>query len=153
MKILLALMMMVLLCACNESETENYSKDFTNHPLSGYFVPHGTEALLYLGRFWNTCDKKHPGFSNEACDEAVERGIRIGKSVGIELVRNDLVNEKYWEKFREVAEESRVYREKNINGKSGARFNNKPSAYEVASEAFRAQQNELLKNMDEDYGR
>ena len=71
--------------------------DMENHPLSRYFNGDGTEALRYIGRFWFVCDTEHQAYIKAKCDDAVERGVRIGKQVGIRLTRADLVNPDYWE--------------------------------------------------------
>lgn len=68
-----------------------------NHPLSRYFNGDGGEALDYIGRFWFVCDENHTAYIEEKCDDAVERGIRIGRQVGLNLSRADLVNPEYWE--------------------------------------------------------
>ena len=68
-----------------------------NHPLSRYFNGDGEEALKYIGRFWFVCDKDHTAYIKSKCDDAVERGIRIGRQVGIQLRRADLVDPTYWE--------------------------------------------------------
>ena len=71
--------------------------DMENHPLARYFNGDGSEALNYIGRFWFVCDTEHQAYIKAKCDDAVERGVRIGKQVGIRLTRADLVNPAYWE--------------------------------------------------------
>ena len=71
--------------------------DMENHPLARYFNGDGSEALNYIGRFWFVCDTEHQAYIKAKCDDAVERGVRIGKQVGIRLTRADLVNPDYWE--------------------------------------------------------
>lgn len=76
--------------------------DMENHPLSRYFNGDGTEVLRYIGRFWFVCDTEHQAYIKAKCDDAVERGVRIGKQVGIRLTRADLVNPDYWEMVNQV---------------------------------------------------
>lgn len=153
MKKIVPMMALALLFGCGESETENYSKEFTDHPLSMYFNPHGQKALMYFGNFRNLCDKTHNRYDDKVCDEAVERGIRIGKSVGIELERNDLVNEVFWAKTLEVGQEASAYEAKNISNESPARDSSGTSPLGRALEEFDRKSNEYMKNMDENYGR
>ena len=86
--------------------------DMENHPLARYFNGDGREVLRYIGRFWFICDPEHRAYIKAKCDEAVERGIRIGRQVGIRLTRADLVNPEYWEMINVVGQmESEASRE------------------------------------------
>ena len=76
--------------------------DMENHPLARYFNGDGGEALQYIGRFWFVCDPEHRAYIKAKCDEAVERGIRISRQVGIRLTRADLVNPEYWKMINVV---------------------------------------------------
>ena len=76
--------------------------DMENHPLARYFNGDGGEALDYIGRFWFVCDTEHQAYIKAKCDDAVERGVRIGKQVGIRLTRADLVNPEYWKMINVV---------------------------------------------------
>ena len=67
-----------------------------NHPLSRYFTGDGYPLLDYMGDFWIVCDTQHRAYIKQKCDDAVQRGIRIGRQVGIKLRRRDLVNPGYW---------------------------------------------------------
>ncbi|MEM9589310.1 MAG: hypothetical protein AAGA03_18665 [Planctomycetota bacterium] len=91
-----------------------------NHPLSRYFNGDGSEALDYIGRFWFVCDPDHTAYIEEKCDEAVERGIRIGRQVGIQLTRGDLVDPDYWEvvttQVHEMKNNQRRECERNYDG-------------------------------------
>ena len=78
------------------------SGGLANHPLSRFFNAHGREPLKYIGKFWNKCDPEHTAYVERICDEAIERGIRVGKSIGIELTRADLVNREYWEFYSTI---------------------------------------------------
>ena len=71
--------------------------DMENHPLARYFNGDGIEALRYIGRFWSVCDPERKAYIKAKCDDAVDRGIQIGRQVGIQLTRADLVNPEYWE--------------------------------------------------------
>lgn len=153
MKKIVPMMALALLFGCGESETENYSKEFTDHPLSMYFNPHGHKALMYFGNFRNICDKTHNRYDDKACDEAVERGIRIGKSVGIDLERNDLVNEVFWAKTQEVGNERADYYQKHVTSHGNAKDSLGEDLYWKASAEFEKKSNEYMKNMDENYGR
>ena len=70
--------------------------NMANHPLARFFIPQGYEPLGYIGDFANLCDREHSAYTEDTCDEAIERGIRVGASIGIKLTREDLDNPDYW---------------------------------------------------------
>ena len=76
--------------------------DMENHPLSRYFNGDGVEVLEYIGRFWFVCDPYHQAYNKAKCDAAVDRGIQIGRQVGIQLTRADLMNPEYWKMINVV---------------------------------------------------
>lgn len=124
-----------------------------DHPLKQFFVPHGTEALMYIGTFWNICDKSHQAYTEENCNQAVERGIRIGKSIGIDLKKQDLIDPKYWEQFRAVGQSRIKYFEEHINTASMAWNGGKPTEAQKMRDEFREKEQQMMQGMDENYGR
>lgn len=71
--------------------------NLSNHPLSQFFNAYGFQPLKYIGRFWLLCDTNHTAYIEKNCGAAVERAIRVGKSIGIRLTRDDLLDPAYWE--------------------------------------------------------
>lgn len=131
------------------SHQEKKSGSMSSHPLNIYFVPHGMKALRYIGEFWIYCDELHQAYTKDGCNKAVERGIRVGKSVGIDLERKDLVNENYWKKISELAREKVKYTTEETSKIESTPFSNK--IFEWHKE-FELKELDLVKYMDENYG-
>jgi len=137
----------------NTDNSDKTDSVLVDHPLKQFFMPHGTKALLYIGSFWNSCDTKHQAYTKESCHQAVERGIRIGQSIGIDLEKKDLVDPEYWEQFR-VVDRSRIkYIQEHINTASSKRNNNGVTEYQVKQNEFKEKQQQMMQGMDENYGR
>ena len=102
--------------------------------------------MNYVGDFYNLCDRKHSAYTDEICDAATERGIRVGASIGIRLTRADLDNPDYWQMHLSLFEAKKRHQEEHF-----ASLGHPPTLMDQTTYAkqFREQAAALMKDMDD----